>query len=94
MPCWAGLCRTVEEVNLEATVLGLSIAAASVVASGMQQILVRTLQQVRGRDAGPVLPAGASSRSMRACEAALCACARSVVTLSLLPAALTRRCTT
>ena len=36
-----------EEVNFDATMLGLLIAGASVAASGMQQILVRSMQQVR-----------------------------------------------
>lgn len=52
--CLFVLCRrTVEEVNFDATLLGLLIAGASVVCSGMQQILVRSMQQVRaGRRGG------------------------------------------
>ena len=39
--------RTVEEVSFEGSALGLMLAGLSVVGSGMQQILVRSLQQVR-----------------------------------------------
>lgn len=42
----SGCCRTVEEFSFDGTPLGLLIAACSVVASGTQQILVRSLQQV------------------------------------------------
>jgi len=44
-PC--PVCRTVEEVSFEGSALGLMLAGLSVVGSGMQQILVRSLQQVR-----------------------------------------------
>lgn len=37
-----------DSLNLDATVLGLTIAGVSVVAVGMQQILVRQMQQARG----------------------------------------------
>ena len=50
--CALSLCRTVEEVNFDATLLGLLIAAGSVVASGSQQILVRSMQQVRTQGQG------------------------------------------
>ena len=42
----AALChRTITDLEMENNVLGTSIAAVSVVSSGMQQILCRTMQQ-------------------------------------------------
>ncbi|GAB4814837.1 hypothetical protein N2152v2_001883 [Parachlorella kessleri] len=55
---------TVEEVNFDASLLGLLIAAGSVVASGSQQILVRSMQQKNKISANDMLSCVAPTQAV------------------------------
>ncbi|GAB4814419.1 hypothetical protein N2152v2_001465 [Parachlorella kessleri] len=54
---------TLEEISFDGTPLGLMIAAGSVVSSGMQQILVRTMQKKHNLSSNELLGATAPSQA-------------------------------